>query len=419
MAKIIIQGGAKLKGTIKISGNKNAVFPCIAAALLTSEKVILKNVPNITDTQILVEILQVLGVKIKMGGDTLEIEAKNINTTELPETLTNRLRGSILLAGALLSRKGKVTFSHPGGDIIGKRSIEVHLDGFSQLGSKVKTSDRHYTVTAGSTASLERKIFLEFPSVTGTEILVLAAARKSGVTTLKNCTQEPHVVDLCKMLTAMGAVIEGIGTSTLVIKGVEELSGTEYTLGADYIEFGTYAVAAGLTGGEIEILGCEDLDTDPIIWPLQKMGLKIEGNRFITRSSKKLSTVPWDLRTNIWPGFPTDLMSVMIVLATQANGVSLLHDWIYESRMFFVDKLISMGAHITIADPHRVLVYGPSKLMGRNLETPDIRAGMSLVLAALVARGQSTIHRAELIDRGYEDVVGKLTTLGANIQKVD
>lgn len=419
MAKYIIEGGVKLKGKINISGNKNAVFPCMAAALLTSEKVILRNVPNITDTHVLIEILKFLGVDVKAEGSTLMIQANEITTTELPEILTNKLRGSILLAGAMLARKGKVTFSHPGGDIIGKRSIGVHLDGFSQLGSKVKTSDRQYTVIANGTSSLERKIFLEFPSVTGTEILILAAVRKCGITTLKNCTQEPHVVDLCKMLTAMGAKIDGIGTSTLVISGVENLRGTEYTLGADYIEFGTYAVAVGLTGGEVEILGCEDLDTDPIVWPLKKMGLVIEGNRFITRSSKKLSVVPWDLRTNIWPGFPTDLMSVLIVLATQANGVSLLHDWIYESRMFFVDKLISMGAHITIADPHRVLVYGPSKLIGRNLETPDIRAGMALVLAALVACGQSVINRAELIDRGYEDVVGKLSALGANIQKID
>lgn len=419
MAKYIIEGGKKLKGKIEISGNKNAVFPCIAAALLTSEKVILRNVPNITDTQVLIEILKVLGVRVVISGNTLEIQASEIKTSDLPEVLTNKLRGSILFAGALLSRKGKVSFSHPGGDIIGKRSIDVHLEGFSKLGSKVKTSDRRYEVVANDSSSLERKIFLEFPSVTGTEILILASVLKKGVTTLKNCTQEPHVVDLCKMLQAMGASVEGIGTSTLIIKGAESLSGVEYTLGADYIEFGTYAAAAGLTSGEIEILGCRDLDTDPIVWPLQKMGLKISDSFVITRDSKKLLPLPWDLRTNIWPGFPTDLMSVMIVLATQAQGVSLLHDWIYESRMFFVDKLISMGANITIADPHRVLISGPSKLMGRNMETPDIRAGMALLLAALVASGSSVINRAELIDRGYEGVVEKLSSLGADIKRID
>lgn len=419
MAKFIIEGGKKLQGKVRISGNKNAVFPCMAAALLTSEKVILRNVPNIADTKILIEIMQALGVQVKVERDTVEIVAQKIVTTELPEILTNKLRGSILFAGALLSRMGEVSFSHPGGDIIGKRSIEVHLDGFEQLGSRVRTSDRYYNVVANDKSNSERKIFLEFPSVTGTEILILASVLKKGSTTLKNCTQEPHVVDLCEMLAAMGAKISGIGTQTLEITGVETLHGVEYTLGPDYIEVGTYAITAGLTRGEIEISGCRGLDTDPILWPLEKMGLEIKKQEGIINVSARQLGALSNLRTNIWPGFPTDLMSVMIVLATQANGVSLLHDWIYESRMFFVDKLISMGAHITIADPHRVLVYGPSKLMGRNLETPDIRAGMALVLAALVASGRSEINRAELIDRGYEDVVGKLSALGANIHRVD
>lgn len=418
MAKFIIEGGKKLQGKVRISGNKNAVFPCMAAALLTSEKVVLKNVPNIADTKILIEIMQALGVQVKFEKETVKIVAQKILTTELPEILTNKLRGSILFAGAMLSRMGKVSFSHPGGDVIGKRSIEVHLDGFSQLGSKVKTSDRRYTVLENGSAASERKIFLEFPSVTGTEILVLASVLKKGITTLKNCTQEPHVVDLCNMLVGMGAKISGIGTSTLVIAGVDSLRGVEYTLGPDYIEFGTYTVAAGLMGGEVKLENCENLDVDPIIWPLKKIGFAVKDNYLVTRASKRLLPMPWDLRTNVWPGFPTDLMSVMIVLATQAQGVSLLHDWIYESRMFFVDKLISMGAHITIADPHRVLISGPSKLMGRNMETPDIRAGMALVLAALVASGQSIIDKAELIERGYEDVVGKLSALGANIQRV-
>lgn len=419
MSKYVIDGGNRLKGKINISGNKNAILPCLAACLLTDEEVILKNAPQISDVDVFLELIERLGGKFSKDNKKIKIQCKGINKDCLPQDLVSKLRASILLVGPLLSRTGKISFTHPGGDIIGRRGIDLHLKGFRQLGCNIDMGDLDYLITKGINPTSDIKIFLEIATVTGTENLILASVIRDGTTLIKNAAREPHVVDLCNMLIAMGARIEGIGTTDLIIKGVKKLKGTEFAIGSDGIEFGTYAIAAAVTGGEIEIGNCEGLDLDPIIWPMQKMGLSIEQEEGIVKvSANKIEAIP-RLITNVWPGFPTDLMSIMVVLATQANGVSLMHDWIYESRMFFVDKLISMGAEITIADPHRVLVYGPSTLYGRNLETPDIRAGMALVLAALIATGKSIINRAELIDRGYEDITGKLSSLGAKIKKQD
>jgi UDP-N-acetylglucosamine 1-carboxyvinyltransferase len=417
MSKYIITGGNKLQGKVKISGNKNATFPVIAAALLTQEEVVLNNIPEIADVGVMIDILNALGVSTNFSNNQLTIQAEEITTTQLPEDLTTRLRGSVVLAGALLSRMGKAGFAHPGGDTIGKRSIDVHLKGFEAMGYKVQILDRKYEVKKDKDLT-DVKFFLEEASVTGTENLILAAALRMGKTILRNCAQEPHIVDLCQMLISMGGKIEGVGSSILTITGVSELSGTEYTIGSDEIVFGTYALAAALTGGKIEIENCRALDLDPIMTVFGKSGIDLDKNgNSITVSSKKIESLG-HVKTNIWPGFPTDLMSPLIVLATQANGVTLLHDWMYESRFFFVDKLIAMGAQITIADPHRVVVYGPTPLRARDADTPDIRAGMALLLAALIADGTSTINRAELIERGYEDVVEKLRLLGADIQRV-
>lgn len=420
MAKYIIQGGRKLSGEVAVSGNKNAVLPCMAASLLTEEEVILRNTPNIADMDVLGEIMKDIGVEVTKGDHKLELKAVNIKHHVLKSELMKKLRASILLAGAMLGRCGRVEFLHPGGDIIGRRGIDLHLSGFQQLGFKISSRDREYKISNGKSLPKEAKIFLEgIATVTGTENLILAAVRKKGRTVIRNAAQEPHVIDLCRLLNLMGAKITGTGSPTLFIKGVESLKGADFTIGSDDIEFGTYAIAAAITSGKIKLKNCQNLDLEPTIWPFKKMGLVfVHEDNAITVSAGKLVAIP-RLVTNVWPGFPTDLMSVLIVLATQAKGVSLLHDWIYESRMFFVDKLISMGANITIADPHRVLVYGPTTLYGRNLETPDIRAGMALVLAALIARGESVINRAELIERGYEEVVEKLTSLGAAIQRID
>lgn len=424
--KYIITGGHKLSGEIKVSGNKNSVFPCVAASLLTEEEVVLENISQLRDTQVLIQILKKLGVNISVNKDCLTIKAKEIKQFSLPKDLMSKLRGSILLISAVLARKGKVNFYHPGGDIIGQRSIETHIEGFKSLGYVFKKDGLKLTLqfpdNGGPHSSKNKSysIFLQEASVTAVENLIIASVLGNKSVTLKNCPVEPHVVDLCGLLKQMGANIEGIGSHTLNIIGVEKLRGTKFRVGIDSIEVATYAIATVITGGKVKITGLDGTDLDPVLSPLTRFGIKIEdvGNNSLTVSASNLKSPP-KLVTNIWPGFPTDIMSTVIVLATQSKGMIMCHDWMYEGRMFFVDKLISMGAQIILADPHRVLVYGPKKLKGRILETPDIRAGMALVLAALVARGKSVINQAELIERGYEDVVGKLKSLGGEIERIE
>jgi len=419
VAKYIIEGGKKLKGTIKIGGNKNSVFPAFAACLLTEDEVVLRNIPEIEDVRVSIGILKKLGVKVQRSDDIVRIQAKNIETSTLPPELTYKLRGAVVFAGGVLGRIGRVEFTHPGGDVIGKRSIQTHLDGFEALGYEVKVDDLKYFIQKKNNKENYIEFFMEESSVTATENLILVSVLGDQKIVLKNCAKEPHVVDLCKLLILMGANIEGVGGSRLTITGVQRLNGAQFNLGADYLEFASYAIAALLTKGKIKLEGISLEDLEPIVYPLIRMGGKIEASdTTVTVKAERIKNIE-KLTVNVWPGFPTDLMSLFIVLATQAQGASLLHDWMYESRMFFVDKLISMGAQIDIADPHRVIVIGPTKLYGRDLETPDIRAGMALVLAALAAKGSSTINKAELIERGYEDVVEKLSSLGAKIKRED
>lgn len=417
--KYIINGGHKLEGKVRVSGNKNSIFPCIAAGLLTSEEVILENISDLRDTEVLIQILKKLGVKVEKDKSTLRIKASEIRHFSLPEDLMVKLRGSIVLVGALLGRLGKVNFYHPGGDIIGRRSIETHLEGFKALGAVSKKSNLKFSLHFNQNSVNECEIFFREASVTTTENIILASVLGQKKVYLRNCAKEPHIVDLCTMLLKMGARIEGVGTDTLVISGVDHLNGTNFRIGADYIEIGTYIMATAIMGGRVTIEGIEGVALDPILVPLKDFGIKIESHdNSLVVDPSKLKSIP-KLVTNIWPGFPTDLMSVVIVLATQSKGVMLCHDWMYEGRMFFTDKLITMGAKITLADPHRVVIYGPSKLRGRVLETPDIRAGMALVVAALAAKGRSVINQAELIERGYEDVVKKLRGIGADIERVE
>lgn len=418
MATYIIEGGKKLIGDIRVSGNKNSVLPCMAAAVLSDKAVTLQNVPNISDVGVMIEILTALGVKVERGEHTLTINAAELSDFRMPKQLITRLRASILLVGPLLGRLGKAEFSHPGGDIIGKRSIETHIQGFEEMGFEFKREDRDYQ---GKRVEDEGKeeIFLDEPSVTATENLILAASYGKGKVTLKNCAMEPHVVDLCTLLVKMGVGIEGIGSPTLKISATTEFDEAEFEIGTEYLEIGTYAVAAAITGGQINLTNTSLKNLEPLYLPLKKMGIKFEESKDgVIVTGGDLVGID-RLHVRPWPGFPTDLMSMTIVLATQSKGISLLHDWMYESRMFFTDKLMSMGANIVIADPHRVIVYGPSQLWGREMETPDIRAGMALVLAALCAKGRSVINKAELIERGYENIVENLASLGADIQRID
>lgn len=418
MARYIITGGKKLEGTIRISGNKNSVLPCLAACLLTEDEVTLTNVPSISDVAVFKSLLESLGSFVKEQEESITVSTPKITTHRLDPELTTKLRGSVLMAGPLLARIGKVELSHPGGDIIGKRAIDIHLNGFSKLGYSVKIDDASYSITRQKKVT-DLSLFLEVPSVTGTENLVLASVLGDHTVTLKNCAGEPHVVDLCNLLNEMGASITGIGSSTLCIKGVKKLHGATFRIGSDSTEVGTYIALAAITKGNLTLKNVFGFDLDAILWPFKKMGIEIDTQGETLKISKStLKAIP-TLTTGFWPNFPTDLMSIMIVLSTQSKGVSLMRDWIYESRMFFADKLVSMGANITIADPHRVLVYGPTDLVGRNLESPDIRAGMALVLAALVATGTSIINKADHIERGYTNVVENLKSLGAEIERVD
>lgn len=418
MATYIIEGGKKLEGTIRVSGNKNSVLPCMAAALLSDKNVTLTNVPNISDVAVMIEILTSLGVKVERGEHTLTINAAELSDFRMPKELITRLRASILLVGPLLGRLGKAEFCHPGGDIIGKRSIETHIKGFEELGFEFERVDRDYKGRRVDEDGNE-VIWLDEPSVTATENIILAASFGKGKKMIKNCAMEPHVEDLCNLLSKMGVEITGIGSPNLTIKATATFNDCEFEIGTEFLEIGTYGVAAAITGGNIKLTNCSLKDLEPMLIPLKRMGVVFdEGKDGIKVYGEDLKAIE-RLHVRPWPGFPTDLMSMTIVLATQAKGVSLLHDWMYESRMFFTDKLMSMGANVVIADPHRVIVYGPSQLWGREMDTPDIRAGMALVLAALCAKGKSFINKSELIERGYEDIVANLSLLGADIQRID
>lgn len=419
MAKYLIDGGIPLKGKIKTAGNKNAVLPCMTASLLTDEPVVLENVPQIRDVAVMAEIFVNYGVKITgLGTDKLTIGASNIHPVRPEKNLIEKLRASILLLGPLLARLGEVSLYHPGGDIIGKRSIDTHLRALEKLGAKFDAKNELYRGKVTKLTGTE--IFLDEASVTATENILLAASLAEGETVIKNAACEPHVVCLAEMLTKMGASIEGAGSNIIKIAGHKKLRGVTQTIRPDHIETGTWIVAAAVTGGEVEIENCVKEDLEMIITYFRRMGVNLSWKNETTLLVKpsKLKAIP-KIDANIWPGFPTDLISPTIVLATQATGSTLIHDWMYEGRMFFVDKLIRMGANIVISDPHRVVVFGQSKLTGREIISPDIRAGMALVIAALCAQGKSSINRIELIERGYEKAVERLKLLGANIEKIE
>ncbi|OGE11141.1 UDP-N-acetylglucosamine 1-carboxyvinyltransferase [Candidatus Curtissbacteria bacterium RIFCSPLOWO2_01_FULL_42_26] len=415
MARLEIIGDRKLSGQIKIAGNKNSVLPIMAASLLTQKTCVLENVPDISDVAIMVHLLQICGAKVQRNGSSLKITAKNLKEAQFPSQLTAKLRASILLLAPILARVGKIQIGYPGGDVIGRRPLDSHIQVLSALGVEFDAQKKYLSATSRGLKGAE--IFLQEASVTATENALIAASCAGGTTIIKRAAAEPHVVDLCEFLVKMGAKIEGIGTSTLTIIGVDRLNGANHSVRPDHIEVGTFAILAAATGSKVKISPIIKEDLDMILLVLSQFGVnfKIETDCLIVENSRLRAVEK--VVTDVWPGFPTDLMPPMIVLATKAQGVTILHDWMYESRMFFVDKLLSMGAKVDIADPHRVFVYGPSKLHGQKLDTPDIRAGIALVIAALAAKGKSQIDKAELIERGYENIVERLTALGAKIKR--
>jgi UDP-N-acetylglucosamine 1-carboxyvinyltransferase len=424
MEKFIIQGGVPLSGEITPSGNKNAALPMLAASLLTEEAIILENVPEIRDIQSMCALLQSLGVKIdRLGDHTLRIQASQVCAADLDPDICRGIRASILLAGPMVARTGELKLPPPGGDVIGRRRVDTHMLALEALGTRVNYDRSQHTFNFRAEKLKGSKILLDEASVTATENAIMAAVTASGTTVLRNAASEPHIQELCYFLNNLGAQIENIGSNTLYIQGVSRLNGGNFTIGPDYLEVVSFIGATVVTHGSIRILDAAPNYLDMISIVFMKLGVswEVEGNNVVVPSDQRL-TIEADFGDAIpeisvmpWPAFPTDLMSIAIVIATQSKGSVLFHDWMYPSRMFFIDKLVGMGAHIVLCDPHRCIVQGPTPLFGEKMESPDIRAGMSLVLAALAARGTSEIRNVGQIDRGYERVDEKLRSLGAEI----
>ena len=420
-----IEGGFPIKGTVKASGNKNAALPCIAAVLMTKEKVTLRNIPDIEDTSVMIRILESMGVSAKnVKPNVWEFDASGNINPEVPSDLAKKIRASILFAGPLLARCGKANLSSPGGDGIGRRRIDTHLLVLEELGARF-TMDGRLSFTANKLIGSD--IFLDEASVTATENAVMAAALAEGQTVLTNTASEPHVRDLCNLLNAMGADIQGVGSNILTINGVKELHAADFAIGPDYMEIGSFIGLAAATHGSIRIEGVDQRDMRCIRLGFARLGItwQTDGDAIIVDANQSMQVNP-DLGGMIpkiddapWPGFPPDLTSIMTVVATQVKGTVMIHEKMFESRMFFVDKLIGMGARIVLCDPHRAVVSGPSPLSGTDLVSPDVRAGMAMVIAAMSARGESRIKNIYQVERGYEHLTEKLQSLGAHIERVE
>jgi UDP-N-acetylglucosamine 1-carboxyvinyltransferase len=416
-------GGNPISGTVKASGNKNAALPCIAAALLTEEPVVLRNIPDIEDVHVMLDIFRALGGEAKRDAPGVwRLSAANIKNSEVPVDAAEKIRASILFAGPLLARTGSAVLPPPGGDVIGRRRLDTHFLALTELGAEVSMND-NYRFTANKLSGAD--IFLDETSVTATENAIMAAALAKGQTMLSNAASEPHCQDLCRMLIAMGVKIDGLGSNILTIHGADKLGGCDFEIGADYMEVGSLIGLAAATHGEITIEGIKPRDIRPAKIPFGKLGVTWEhsGNTLYLPKNQPLK-VNHDLGGMIpkiddapWPGFPPDLMSIIVVLSTQVDGTVLIHEKMFESRLYFVDMLIGMGARIILCDPHRAVVSGRTKLTGSIVSSPDVRAGMAMVIAALCAEGKSIIRNVYQIERGYENIVQRLTLLGAGIEK--
>lgn len=424
MDKFIIEGGIQLRGTVTPAGNKNAALPMIAACLLTDEPITLRNVPRIRDVEDMLALLASIGVTIHaVDAHTLVLHAREVHTTELDREICSRIRTSILFAGPMLARMGQIQLPPPGGDVIGRRRLDTHIHALRALGAEIRINDGFEFSTEGLRG---KDIFLDEASVTGTENALMAAVLARGTTIIRNAACEPHVQDLARLLNAMGARISGIGTNTLTIEGVDRLHSAEFEIGTDYIETGSFIGLAAVTRGEILIKNAAPEHLRMVLLTFSRLGVEcqVRGNDVYVSPYQSLriqndlhDAIP-TIADGIWPQFPSDLMSIALVVATQCQGTVLLWEKMFEGRMFWVDKLISMGGRVILCDPHRAVVVGPSHLHGERLESPDIRAGMALLLAALCARGQSIIGNIGQIDRGYERVEEKLQALGARIERV-
>ena len=426
MPKFVVQGGKRLSGSIRPAGNKNAALPMLAATLLTDEDVFLENVPRIKDVLTLMDLLEALGAETEWVGDNeVRVRAADVGHRQLDAAAAARIRASILLAGPMLARTGEMVLPPPGGDVIGRRRVDTHFLAFQALGAEFGQSSKGFSVKAKELQGSD--MFLDEPSVTGTENAAMAASLARGTTRIRNAAAEPHVQDLCRMLVGMGAPISGIGTGTLEIQGAQKLRGGRFRITSDHIEVGSFIGLAAVTRSEITIEDAAPEHLDSILIGFDRLGVKCEvrGQDLLVNGHTS-AEIQTDIGGHIpkiddgpWPAFPADCTSIALVAATQCKGTILIHEKMFESRMFFADKLVSMGARLVLCDPHRVLVIGPSKLRGGTVESPDIRAGMALLIAALGADGESEIYNIGQIERGYERIDERLRALGANIVRAD
>jgi UDP-N-acetylglucosamine 1-carboxyvinyltransferase len=423
MATFVVEGRQRLQGRIRPAGNKNAALPCLAATALSNEPVTLENVPRIRDVETFLEIVASLGAAVAWTAkNEVTIDASGVENGAIDTALAQRIRASLLLAGPLLARFGRVQLPPPGGDVIGRRRMDTHFLAFEALGANV-TLDGNFTIEASKLRGGD--MFLDEPSVTGTENAVMAAVRAVGKTTIRNAAAEPHVQDLCHLLNAMGAKVSGIGTHVLEIEGVDHLGGARFRIGADHIETGSFIGLAAVTGSDLTIEDAPLEHLDSTLLGFRRLGIECEtrGRDLLVHGSGEhrvrqdaFGQVP-KVDDGPWPAFPADLTSIALVAATQCHGTVLIHEKMFESRMFFTDKLVALGASIILCDPHRAVVVGPTPLKGGTVESPDIRAGMALLIAALGAEGTSRIHNIRQIERGYEAIDERLTALGAQIRR--
>jgi UDP-N-acetylglucosamine 1-carboxyvinyltransferase len=425
MQSFVIEGGRPLSGTVRASGNKNGALPIIAASVLASEEVRLTNVPRIRDVETMVELIADIGADVEWTGhNELRIDPQGVEKTDLEPELAREIRASFLLAGPLLARFGHVSVPPPGGDVIGRRRLDTHVHAFAALGADIAI-DGVYELSASGLRGT--RMYLDEASVMGTENAIMAAVLAVGETVLGHAACEPHIQDLCRFLVSIGAQIEGIGSNVLHITGKPELGGGDYRIGPDHIEVASFVGLAAATGGEVVVTDVEPDDLISIVPAFRKLGVEMDVSDSSVRvpAGQRLfveddfgGQIP-KIESGVWPAFPADLTSIAVTVATQANGTILIFEKMFESRLFFVDKLVSMGARIILCDPHRVVVTGPATLYGERLESPDIRAGMAMLIAALCAEGTSTIGNIRQIDRGYERIDERLRDLGAVIERAD